>query len=228
VLHLRCRSVRFAYEFHKMLSAPLPGCLRLSYALVHYGSAPFKFLWSSHPLFALRPGMRIHLPPGVRVRVDWSRDERLGRLFDEHPWPHTHDRAGQAVDLSLILPADAGLVDKLYTTRLDEGWCALHEPATGRYAAFVFAPETIPYVGLSINLGGWPVEGPGYYNLGLEPCGGYPDRLDLAIERGRHAVVQPGERLAWQMDLCVGTAPDVPAEIARLRGALRPTGGVGA
>lgn len=215
-LHLDCCGVHFPYDFHKTISVPAPGCLRLSYALLNRGNAPFKFLWSAHPLLALRPGMRIHLPEGVRVRVDWSKDERLGTPLDEHPWPQTTDRAGHAVDLSLIRPPEAALVDKLYTTRLTEGWCALHDPETGRYAAFVFAPETIPYVGLSINLGGWPVTGPGYYNLGLEPCKGYPDRLDLAIERGDYAVAQPGERLSWQMDLCVGHTADLPAEIRRL------------
>ncbi len=216
-LHLSCRSIRFSYEFHKSLSVPAPGCLRLRYALVNRAGAPFKFLWSSHPLLALRPGMRIYLPPGVRVRVDWSKDERLGVPLDERPWPHTTDRLGRPVDLSLILPEEARLVDKLYTTRLPEGWCGLHDPETGQYAACLFSPEAIPYVGLSINLGGWPVDGPGYYNLGLEPCSGYPDRLDLAIERGDHAVAQPGERLAWQMDLRVGLTEDMPAEIERLR-----------
>jgi hypothetical protein len=225
-LHLSCRSPRFRYDFHKTLSVPAPGCLRLRYALHNRGDHPFKFLWSAHPLLALRPGLRICLPRGVRVLVDWSRDERLGRLLDEHPWPHTTEKSGQAADLSLILPETAGLVDKLYTTRLPEGWCALHDEATGEYAAFLFSPKVIPYVGLSINLGGWPVESPSYYNLGLEPCLGYPDRLDLAIERGAYALAGPGERLAWEMDLCVGAAFDLPAEIARLRSARVPAGEV--
>ena len=223
-LHLWCRSVRFHYDFHKTLSVPGPGRLRLQYGLHNRADRPFKFLWSSHPLLALQPGLRICLPPDGRVRVDWSRDERLGRPLDEHPWPHTIDRAGRAVDLSLILPPDAGLVDKLYTTRLREGWCALHDEATGQYTAFLFSPETIPYVGLSINLGGWPVDGPAYYNLGLEPCLGFPDRLDLAIERGAHAVAQPGERLTWQMDLAVGAAPNLAAEIKRLNNAAMAGG----
>jgi hypothetical protein len=223
-LHLWCQSVRFHYDFHKTLSVPAPGRLRLQYVLHNRADWPFKFLWSSHPLLALRPGQRISLPPDVRVRVDWSRDERLGRPLDEHAWPHTTDRAGQAVDLSLILPPDVCRVDKLYTTRLREGWCALHDEATGQYTAFLFSPETIPYVGLSINLGGWPVDGPGYYNLGLEPCLGFPDRLDLAIEHGAHAVAQPGECLTWQLDMCAGTAPNLTAEIKRLQTATMAAG----
>ena len=77
-LHLWCGGVRFPYDFHKWLSVPAPGSLRLSYALVNRAPFSFKFIWSAHPLFALRPGMRIYLPPAVRVRVDWSKDERLG------------------------------------------------------------------------------------------------------------------------------------------------------
>ena len=77
---------------------------------------------------------------------------------------------------------------------------------------------------MSINLGGWPVDEPGYYNLGLEPCRGYPDRLDHALERGDCLAARPGERLAWQMDLCVGVTSDLPAEIERLRGVLQTAG----
>jgi hypothetical protein len=216
-LQLQCRSVRFGYDFSKRLELPSPGCLRIRYALENHAPAPFKFIWSSHPLLALVPGMRIWLPPGVRVLVDWSRDGRLGGLLEEHAWPHTIDSDGRAVDLSLILPAQAGLVDKLFTTRLGDGWCGLHDPESGRYAAFLFSPEAIPYVGLSINLGGWPVDGPGYYSLGLEPCNGFPDRLDIAIERGHHATAQPGQRLEWHMALHVGLCSDMPAEIERLQ-----------
>jgi hypothetical protein len=98
----------------------------------------------------------------------------------------------------------------------------VHDPETGRYAAFLFGTDMIRYVGLSINLGGWPADEAGYYNLGLEPCNGYPDRLDLAIERGDYAVALPGQSLKWSMDLRVGECADMAAEIDRLRTARRP------
>jgi hypothetical protein len=161
--------------------------------------------------------MRIHLPPDTRVRVDWSKDGRLGGLLAEHPWPLTHDCSGQEVDLGLILGPETGHVDKLYSTRLQDGWCAVHDPTDGFYVAMLFPPERVPYVGLSINLGGWPIERPPYYNLGLEPCNGYPDRLDLAIAQGDCAVAAPGIRHEWQFDLHIGHCDNVSAEIGRLR-----------
>lgn len=221
-LHLHTHGIRFPYTFEKWIALPAPGRIRLGYGLTNHAPVPFKFLWSSHPLFAPRPGMRIHLPPGVRVRVDWSKGERLGGPGSEHDWPMTRDRHGQAVDLSLILSEESRLVDKLYTTRLDEGWCAVHDPQDGLYIAFLFSPDEIPYAGLSINLGGWPVDGPGYYNLGLEPCNGFPDRLDLAVQRGGCAVAGPGATLRWAMDLCVGRVHDLPLEMERLRNAGHP------
>jgi hypothetical protein len=185
--------------------------------LENHSPFPFPFIWSAHPLLAIRAGCRIHLPAGVKALVDWSRDERLGEAFAEHDWPETRDRDGHLVDLSLIFARDAGTVEKLYTNRLDEGWCALYDPDDGFYVAFTFDPDEIPYVGLSINFGGWPVEGPGYYNLGLEPCNGYPDRLDLALERGSCPVVPPLGQLTWQLDLHLGRCASIPAEIERLR-----------
>jgi hypothetical protein len=119
----------------------------------------------------------------------------------------------------LILDRNVGTVEKLYTNRLKEGWCALHDPVQGDYVAMLFDPNEVPFVGLSINLGGWPVEGPGYYNLGLEPCLGFPDRLDIAMERGVYAVAPPLEKLSWRVDLCLGRCANVPDEIERLHAA---------
>jgi hypothetical protein len=157
--------------------------------------------------------MRICLPEGVKVLVDWSKDGRLGELLNEHAWPNTLDRQGTPVDLSLVLSDEARLVDKLYTSRLPQGWCALYEPTSGQYTAFLFSPLEIPYTGLSINMGGWPMdeagEQPGYYNLGLEPCNGYPDRLDIAIERGDCPTLAAGGSAEWNLQLRVGVSRSI-------------------
>jgi hypothetical protein len=219
-LQLKTQGVRLPYAFEKRIAISQPGVVDLHYTLENLSPRPFRYLWSSHPLLALRPGMRICLPEGVTVRVDWSKDARLGDLLNEHPWPATLDSQGSPVDLSLILPEDVRRVDKLYTSRLAQGWCGLYEPANGRYAAFVFSPLEIPYVGLSINLGGWPVDEsgqqPGYYNLGLEPCNGYPDRLDHAIQMGACPTLGAGSKTEWGMQLRLGEAPTIAAAVAAL------------
>ena len=80
----------------------------------------------------------------------------------------------------------------------------------------LFPVEQVPYVGLSINQGGWPVDRPAYYNLGLEPCNGYPDRLGLAVATGDCAVAAPGERVEWSLELRFGRCPDLRAELPSL------------
>jgi hypothetical protein len=141
----------------------------------------------------------------------------LGELLAEHDWPLTRDRDGREIDLSQIGDQASGHVDKLYTTKLAEGWCAVHDPADGFYVAMVFPVELVPYVGLSINHGGWPVDRPAYFNLGLEPCTGYPDRLDVAVASGDCLVAEPRERIEWHLDLHVGCTSDFPSELTRLR-----------
>jgi hypothetical protein len=217
-LYLYVDGMSLPYRFHRWIQIPAPGCVHFLYQVENLSDTPFKCLWSAHPLLDLRPGMSIHLPAATRVRVDWSRDGRLGNLLAEHAWPHTRDSQGNPVDLSQILPPSAGLVDKLYTNRLDEGWCALYDPGDGFYVVMTFSPHQIPYVGLSINLGGWPVDGTGYYNLGLEPCNGYPDRLDIAIKDGDCMVLPPRDQARWSWRLFVGRTMTLDAEIEQLRG----------
>lgn len=212
-LHLSAHGVRIPYRFEKWIRIPGPGRLHIHYALTNLTSFPFRYLWSSHPLIAPQPGMRIYLPEGIKVRVDWSKDGRLGGLLSEHDWPHTKDSRSNPVDLSLVLSRDARLVDKLYTSRLEEGWCLVHDPARKMYVAFIFSPEKIPYVGLSINMGGWPEDKsgkkPGYYNLGVEPCNGYPDRLDIAIEKGDCPTLAPYASVNWDLELRAGKTEDL-------------------
>jgi len=220
-LQLETSGIRIPYQFTKTISIADRGSIRFRYSLSNPTSFPFQYIWSAHPLFALQPGMRIVLPGGTRIRVDWSRDDRLGKIWQEHAWPVTQDRHGSPVDLSLILGPEVERVEKLYTTPLSQGWCALYDPQDRGFAAFAFSPQQVPFVGLSINLGGWPVEGAGYYNLGLEPCSGYPDRLDLAMSTGVSPTLDPFSTVAWEIDLLAGKAEDEAALISRLSHAAR-------
>jgi hypothetical protein len=216
-LSLAISGKKMPFSLTRSIDFVASGRLRFTYLFRNGGDYPINYLWSAHPLVSIRSGMRIYLPEGVRVLVSWSRGNRLGEPFSEHPWPITNDSKGQKVDLGLILSPDMRSVEKLYTTKLNEGWCALLDPGEGLYVAMVFSPEQIPYIGLSINFGGWPEENEGYYNLGLEPCNGYPDRLDLAMKRGDCGLAQPYQVDRWAWDMCIGQTDDFGAELKRLR-----------
>ena len=203
---LRVHGVRLPYTFSKSIAFAENGALRFHYCLSNPTQFDLQYLWSAHPLLAPRAGMRILLPQGTRVLVDWSKDSRLGEMGAQHDWPLTLDTAGKPVDLRLILGAEAGTVEKLYTTSLSEGWCALYNPSDGCYTAFTFSTAQVPTVGLSINLGGWPVDEPGYYNLGLEPCSGYPDRLDLGVQQGTCSSLAGYASVEWDIFLHAGKA----------------------
>jgi hypothetical protein len=62
-------------------------------------------------------------------------------------------------------------------------------------------PSDVPQVGVWLNLGGWaPAGRTPYYNLGLEPCIGAPDRLEDAVLRWQTApVLEPGAERAWEV-----------------------------
>jgi hypothetical protein len=87
------------------------------------------------------------------------------------------------------------------------GWGALFDGADETFLAFTCDPAAVPFVGICLMRGGWPETGEPSYSVILEPCNGWPDRLDLAITRGDCAVIPPrGERL-WQVSLHLGRGP---------------------
>lgn len=207
---LTVHGVRLPYHFEKRVSLER-NRVHVHYRISNPSAFPLRYIWAAHPLFRVRPGMRIVLPPDVRVRVTWSRDERLPISLDDVSWPVGRDARGQIVQLDQIgEPASRG-ADKLYTTALREGWCGLHDPETGQAVVFSFDPCRLPYAGIWINQGGWPEDGPTCYNVGLEPTNGYPDPLAMACAQGVAATLKPGQEQEWELDLRVGQADSVQA-----------------
>ena len=79
----------------------------------------------------------------------------------------------------------------------------LTDPRQGERLELVVRPDEVPQVGLWINCRGWaPPGNTPYYNLGLEPCIGAPDRLEDAIhEWGAAQFLQPGEERTWGLEV---------------------------
>jgi hypothetical protein len=207
-LELTVHGVRLPYRFEKRVEI-IDDRVRLIHRIANPTSFSIHYIWATHPLFEVRPGMRIVLPDGVNVRLDSSVGWRLGNYLEELRWPIAEDKQGQRIDLDLVGGPELGFADKLYTTRVSEGWCGLYDPGNRRAIALTFDPEELPYIGIWINQGGYPGDGSAGYNVGLEPCSGYPDALDVAYERGAVATVEPGNQNAWTIELRYGKADTV-------------------
>jgi hypothetical protein len=201
-LRLWVSGVRFPYTFEKRLVLSDDGFATF-YRVENPTAFPFKCFWSTHPLFAATPQTRVLLPEGVRMRLEVSITGRLGPLLTEHDWPRARDREGREVDLSLMGPEGQGVADKMYTTRVPQGWAALHDGASDQWLALTFDPAEVPLVGFWGNRSGWPADRP-CFNLALEPCSGCPDRLDIAVPRGEYQTVPAEGVLAWRLDVHIG------------------------
>ena len=204
-VHLWVHSVRFAYRLDKWITSLGDGRLDFRYKLTSYAPHDFRCLWSAHPALNLRPGTKLLLPEGTRLRNEFSEGGRLGEMGQLHDWPITRDSDGKTVDLSVVQSIEARTHDKLNTVGLTQGWCAALDPDTGEYLAYCFSLDEIPYVGFWLIQGGWPLTGQPYLVGGFEPCTGYPGPLDSAMAWGACMTLPARGTLRWSIMVKVGS-----------------------
>jgi len=166
--------------------------------------------WSVHPLFAVEPYDRIHLPGSVRsVIAQASANGRLGAGGSLHTWPMTTNaKDGEPLDLSLAGSIDDGVGDKLVVPSPAEGWCALERKTLRTLVTLRFDPRAAPWLGLWICYGGWPNKPKGKrgYTVALEPCNLPVDSLADSLAQGAGAHLQPGETARWSLRLEISDA----------------------
>jgi galactose mutarotase-like enzyme len=197
-LFLTAHGIRLPYRLEKNIRLLGGGRVRFDYRAINRAPFPMPFLWSSHPLFALQPGMKINLPtPHLRVHGGVNFPAQHGDVIDL-------TRAA-ARDLSVADPL-ANLAVKLFSPRLAEGWAELADPSDGATFRFDFDPDRVTHLGLWLNYGGWagaPGAAP-YFNLGLEPCLGAPDTLDTAVNHwDAYATLPPNGTQEWWLEISV-------------------------
>jgi galactose mutarotase-like enzyme len=185
------------YEFQRDVTL-LRGepVVRLRYRLRHTGDAPFPWIWSAHPLLNVQPGTTLE-PPGVHQvklaavhgRDDLTRDDIVS-------WPG----AIGGDPARFVFPERAGWAVKLFGD-YGSGPVVLTDPRQGERLELAVSAADVPQVGLWLNLGGWaPAGRTPYYNVGVEPCIGAPDRLEDAVLRWQTApVLEPGGERRWEI-----------------------------
>lgn len=164
--------------------------LRIRYRIRNTGPTALDCLLKLHPALAISAASRIDLPART-VLVDEGFRSRLGSDVERFVWPLARAASGATVDMRAVPPQDAATCDFYYAIELDDGWCALTDSAAASGFGMVFDPAVFSSVWVFGAYGGWR----GLYTTILEPCTGYPYRLEEAIARGTVSHIAPGAEL---------------------------------
>jgi galactose mutarotase-like enzyme len=190
----------FPYEFHRQITLDnRDPVVRFRYRLRHTGGRPFPWIWSAHPLLNVQPGSELALGGVTQVKVDAVQGRDDLSQNDVVSWP---GGIGGTAD-RFTFPQEGAWAVKIFGDLRDESHLILTDPRRGEQLEMVMRAEEVPQVGLWINCRGWaPAGRTPYYNLGLEPCIGAPDRLDQAVEEWHTAqTLRPGEEREWSLQV---------------------------
>jgi galactose mutarotase-like enzyme len=199
--------VSLPYRFERTISiSENERTISLKYSVENLSEHDMPFIWSSHPIFAAEPGMKLSFPP-QEMTVYSSIADRFGKLGDKHTWPVITEvgaASNKKYDLSEMPDLDAGYALKLYGAAPTGGEVSLAAPQSGDKLTFSFDPAQITHLALWLNFNGWSGLGDGktYYNLAIEPAIGAQDDLDLAYKRfGEYGKVPAKQTISWNLNV---------------------------
>ncbi|MBS1726187.1 MAG: hypothetical protein JST51_05650 [Armatimonadetes bacterium] len=189
-ISLAVEGVRLDYRFSRSISLDDDG-FSLTYHIENRSHQDLPFLWCAHPLFAIEPGMTIHLPGASKGKLTYATERHADGT--EFVWPNL-----DGLDLSTPDP-EAGIGLKSFVGPLDEGWVALRTQQ--EQLTLSFDPQKVSHVAFWMNYGAWSGSGSEpYRNLGIEPCIGAFDSLSEA----NPAPVIPGnDSLEWSLKVAI-------------------------
>jgi galactose mutarotase-like enzyme len=188
------------YEFQREITLePRDPVMRLRYRIRNTGASPFPWIWSAHPLINVQPGTTLEMPSMRQVRIAAVHGMAELNVGDIVSWPDAF--GGQ--NGRFVFPDQGEWAVKLFGDVGRSGRMTLVDPRGGERLELVVRPEEVPQVGLWINNRGWaPPRRRPYYNLGLEPAIGAPDRLNEAVRDWNMAqTLEPGEERSWIVEL---------------------------
>jgi hypothetical protein len=205
-LHTWTRGVRFPYLFERHISFETLArggdqpYIRLSYRVQNDTHYDMPFLYAFHPLFKAETRTRVLLPPGTDVVTYSSTEDRLGVPMTRHQWPQVTDfTLEKSYDRSAIRSSRTKEAEKLFTTPLEQGRCALVYP-NHEFIGFLFPAKKFPYLGLWFNEGGWN----NLHQVALEPSTSQVDRLDTAEGLKTCGVVPAKGEYEWDISIVMG------------------------
>ena len=171
------RSRLFPITYKKTVAEKDDGII-LSYEVENHGKEKFSFLWAGHIMLKGEDGMRLCTPFQVDAPIEMV-FAPTGCEQNDLP----KDR------LMGFMPNSGATYKFYYLEKVKEGrFSVLYE--SGEELVFTYDKETLPYLGVWFNNGGFQ----NIYNIAPEPCNLPFDSPDKAQLRGYTANIPSGEK----------------------------------
>lgn len=163
--------------------------LEFEYRVENLGQAPFRFLWSAHPLITVEDDFELKMPKGEMDLRVFPPDGVSGC------WPMFR---GTCLREEWI---PQGTTLKVFLSGLSEGWCSLLLPS--HTLTFSFDLEQVPAIGLWFNNFGFPSsDGKPFRCIAIEPCTSPSDLLDDLAAKA-YPRIHANESAEWKMRLSI-------------------------
>lgn len=197
-LYMSTYGVRFPYKLEKVVSFTTPHILNTKYTLTNLSDFDFDFMWAAHTMINLEDNVELVLPQGVEGVNSVSTNGSIGNYGGEATWPKFTTKSGELRDLSKLRPKSTKAVEKYFIKgKMPAGWCALKYLQSDFTMALSFPVETVPYLAVLPNEGGWH----DIHNIFLEPATGTFDRIDIARKRKEYSTVKAHSTYEWHLNI---------------------------
>lgn len=185
------------YELSRQIEFESESMLRFTYRVTNRSDAPISALWAAHPQFTTGSNARIILPPDISKvynvmpeEFGWGPPETLVE------WPEAIRDDGKTIQLDEVGPLERNQAKKFYVPPNTQAfWVTVLREPSEDWISLSWDPDEIPYLGIWIDegyIGDHSVIAP-------EPATGFYDSLTLAVEKGRHMVIEPGKCVSWSL-----------------------------
>jgi galactose mutarotase-like enzyme len=203
-VRLHVNGVRFPYRLEKQVSL-IGAAVHIEYAAENLSGSDFDFIWAAHPLFNASEGMEIIVPEGMNEIINSVPGPRFKEYGKRLSFPIARLAAGSEFRCDAV-PAqnDSGYQKYYFAGKVSEGWCRLYDRENGLNIGLSFPVETVPYLGMWVNEGGWE----GQYNIAPEPATGAMDSVEASKTWGMNSVLKPGEPYRWYLNIEVAGVSD--------------------
>ena len=187
IITLSIEGMKTKYLFEKKIRL-IEDTIKITYTLKNLSSRTFPYIWSAHPLLNISEGDKLLLPENMDVvSLYWASDPVIGKHGDLLTLSYLM-RDQNELDFSVVPDKSVNIAMKCFTGRLTEGYAGLYKKEKDETILFTFDTDKIPYLGIWLCYGGWPVDSERkHYTIGLEPTNGSSDSLAEAVKKNNYS-----------------------------------------